>query len=205
MPLVHRYGAPHELRPPVRCQYHLPSLLRQKFLSSHHETALCSSLTEILPLHSYCKNTLCHGKLQNAQAGLTVGSSRPRLAPRRPWWHLRVNRSGSGCVRLSYIGGSGSLGHHLENRPIHSHLSWFQCMKAKNLALSAPRASVWRRTRAKAVHTMPIAPPELTAPASDPHPSNITTKRLSAALRPRRIHCTLTASKHSATANFKML
>ena len=134
----------------------------------YKETALCSSLTEILPLHSYCKNTLCHGKLQNAQAGSTVGSSRPGLAPRRPWWHPRVNCSSSGCVGLSHIGGSGSLGHHLENRPIHSHLSWFQCMKAKNLALSAPRALVWRSTRAKAVHTMPIAPPELTAPASAP-------------------------------------
>ena len=123
-------------------------------------------MTEILPLHSYCKNTLCHGKLQNAQAGSTVGFSRPGLAPRRPWWHPRVNCSSSGCVGLSHIGGSGSLGHHLENRSIHSHLSWFQCMKAKNLALSAPRASVWRRTRAKAVHTMPIPPSELTVTTS---------------------------------------
>ena len=137
-----------------------------KFLSSHRETALCSSLTETHPSHPYCKQTLRHSKLQNAQAGSTVGSSRPRLAPRRPWWHPRVNCSSSGCFRLSHIGGSGSLGHHLENRPIHSHLSWFQCMKAKNLALSAPRASVWRRTRAKAAHTMTIALSEHTAPAS---------------------------------------
>ena len=104
-----------------------------KFLSSHRETALCSSLTETHPLHPYCKQTLRHGKLQDALAGSMLGSSGPRLASRRPWWYLQVDRSSSGRARPTHIGGSGNLGHHHENRPIHSHLSSFQCMKAKKL------------------------------------------------------------------------
>ena len=55
-----------------------------KFLSSHHKQALCSSLTETHPLHHYCKQTLRHGKLQDALAGSMMGSSGPRLASRRP-------------------------------------------------------------------------------------------------------------------------
>ena len=54
------------------------------FLSSRHETALCSSYTdETLTLHSYCKQTLRRGNLQNALAGSMVGSSGPKLASRR--------------------------------------------------------------------------------------------------------------------------
>ena len=88
-----------------------------KFLSSHRETALCSSLTETHSSHPYCKQTLRHGKLQNAQAGSTVGSSRPGLGPRRPWWHLRVNRSSSGRTRSSHMGGLEVKVDHV-NRPI---------------------------------------------------------------------------------------
>ena len=33
-------------------------------------TKLCSSFTQTIPLHSYCKQKLCHDKLQNALPGL---------------------------------------------------------------------------------------------------------------------------------------
>ena len=55
-----------------------------QFLSSHHETALCCSLTDSLPLHSYCRQTLRHGKFQNALARSMLDSSGPRLASCRP-------------------------------------------------------------------------------------------------------------------------
>jgi len=80
-----------------------------KFLSSHHEQALCSSLTETHPLHHYCKQTLRHGKLQHALAGSVLGSLGPRLASRRPWWYLQVDHSSWTCQTIAHWW-PGSLG-----------------------------------------------------------------------------------------------
>jgi len=134
-----------------------------KFLSSHRETALCSSLTETHPLHPYCKQTLRHGKLQDALAGSMLGSSGPRLASRRPWWYLQVDRSSSGRARPTHIGGLEVWVSHHENRPISPRLCWFECMKVNERILSAPRTSVWRPARVKAARTMSIPPSKLAA------------------------------------------
>ena len=147
MPLVHRFGAPHELRPPVRCQYPHPSSLRPRLPpnSSHLATdwlSLCSSLTETLPLHSYCKQTLRYGKLQDALAGLMLGSSGPRLASRRLWWYLQVDRSSSGRARPTHIGGLEVWVNHLENRPISLASLLFEYMKADERTSSAPKHRV---------------------------------------------------------------
>jgi hypothetical protein len=90
------------------------------FPHSRHETALCSSLIESRRFHcthSYCKQTLRHGKLQHALAGSLLGSSRHRLALRCPSRYLRVNRSSSGRTRSSHMGGLEVWVDH-ENRPI---------------------------------------------------------------------------------------
>ena len=56
----------------------LPKLAATTFapqvLSSHHELALCSSLTETHPLLPYCKQTPDHDKLQHTLAGSMIGS-----------------------------------------------------------------------------------------------------------------------------------
>ena len=113
-----------------------------KFLSSHRETALCSSLTETHPLHPYCKQTLRHGKLQDALAGSMLGSSGPRLASRRLWWYLQVDRSSSGRARPTHIGGLEVWVNHLENRPISLASLLFQYMKADERTSSAPKHRV---------------------------------------------------------------
>jgi hypothetical protein len=89
-----------------------------QFLSSHRETALCSSLTETHSSHPYCKQTLRHGKLQDALAVLMLDSWGPRLASPRPWWYLQSDRSSSGLVRPSHIGGLEVWVIHHENRLI---------------------------------------------------------------------------------------
>ena len=87
-------------------------------LSSHHELALCSSLTETHPLLPYCKQTPDRDKLQNALAGSMLGSSGPRLTSCRPRRYLRVDRSSCGRARPSHIGGLEVWVNHHENRPI---------------------------------------------------------------------------------------
>ena len=153
-----------------------------KFLSSHRETALCSSLTETHPLHPYCKQTLRHGKLQDALAGSMMGSSGARSASHRPWRYLQVDRSSSSSARPTHIGGLEVWVSHHENRPISPRLCWFECMKVNERILSAPRTSVWRPARVKAARTMSIPPSKLAATTSAPNFSHLTTKRLSAAL-----------------------
>ena len=169
MPLVHRYGAPHELRPPVRCQYHLPSLLRPRLpqisLISPRNGSLQlfdrdTSITLLLQEHTLpWQTSKCSSRVDGGLFAAWVGSTSPLVAPSSRLQQLWLFQA----IAHWWFWKFGS-----PSRPIHSHLSWFQCMKAKNLALSAPRALVWRSTRAEAVHTMPIAPPELTAPASAP-------------------------------------
>jgi hypothetical protein len=110
-----------------------------QFLISRLETALCSSLTETHTLHSYCKQTLRYGKLQDALAGSMLGSSGPRLASRRLWWYLQVDRSSSGRARLTHIGGLEVWVNHLENRPISLASLLFEYMKADELTSSAPK------------------------------------------------------------------
>jgi len=87
-------------------------------LSSHHELALCSSLTETHSLLPYCKQTPDHDKLQDALAGSMLGSLGPRLASRRPQRYLRVDRSCSGRARPSHIVGLEVWVNHHEIRPI---------------------------------------------------------------------------------------
>ena len=152
-------------------------------LSSHHELALCSSLTETLhPLHPYCKQTLRHGKLQHALAGSIMGPSQLGLAPRRPRWYLQFDRSSSGCARPSHIGGLKVWVNHHKNRPISPRLSWFECMKVNELTSSNPRTSVWRSARAKAARTMSIPPSKLAATTFAPTFLSSRHERLSAAL-----------------------
>jgi hypothetical protein len=111
-------------------------------LSSHHETALCRSLIETHPSHPYCKQTLRHGKLQDALAGSMLGSSGPRLASRRLWWYLQVDRSSSGRARPTHIGGLEVWVNHLENRPISLASLLFEYMKADERTSSAPKHRV---------------------------------------------------------------
>ena len=151
------------------------------FLSSHNETALCSSLTETHTLHSYCKQTLRHGKLQHALAGSMLGSSEPRLASRRPWRYFRVDHCSSGRARPTHIGGLEVWVNHHENRPI-SHIS--AGLNARK-RMSSPRVLVHRVGAPRELRP-PIqyqkGPPDSLCPCLPPNSSNLTTKRLSAAL-----------------------
>ena len=155
-----------------------------KFLSSHRETALCSSLTETHPLHpSYWQQTLHHGKLQDALAGSMLGSSGPRLASRRPWWYLQVDRSSSGRARPTHIGGLVVWVNHHKNRPIISpRLCWLYALRR----MSAPRVPSIHRFGATHELWPPVRsqyplPSSLRSPLP-PHSSHLATKRLSAAL-----------------------
>jgi len=96
-------------------------------LSSHHELALCSSLTETHSLLPYCKQTPDHDKLQQALAESMLCSLGPRLASRRPWRYLRADRSRSGRARPSHIVGLKVWVNHHENCPI-SLTSLLVCM-----------------------------------------------------------------------------
>jgi hypothetical protein len=137
-----------------------------KFLSSRHETALCCYLTDSLPLHSYCMQTLRHGKLQNALAGSMLRSSGPRLASRRPWWALRVDHSSSERARPSHIGVlEVSVSHH-ENRPIALTFLLVSLLNVIGLTPSAPQTPVQRPVRAEAASMVPIAPSRFSVVAS---------------------------------------
>ena len=120
-------------------------------------------------MHSYCKQTLRHGKLQHALAGLLLGSSRTRLASRRPWRYLRVDRSSPGLARPSQIGGLECLGQPSRKSSDLFHISaGFECMKGNELTSSAPHTSGWRPARAETAHTVTIPPIGLPAPTSAP-------------------------------------
>ena len=137
------------------------------FLSSRHETALCSSYTdETLTLHSYCKQTLRRGNLQNALAGSVLGSSGPRLTSRRLCRYLGVDCICSGRAIPSHMEDMEVWVTPSRKSSDLSHLCWFDFMKANELTSSAPHTSGWCPTRTEAVHTMPIAPFRLTAPTS---------------------------------------
>jgi len=75
-------------------------------------------LTETLPLNSYCRQTLRHGKLQHALAGSLLGSSGTRLASHRPRWYFEVGCGSSGRTRPSHMGGLELWANHHESRPI---------------------------------------------------------------------------------------
>ena len=177
------------------------------FLHSRHETALCSSLIEYLLLHSYCMQTLHHAKLQNALVGSLLGSSRPVWASRRP---RRCPQSTT--VALGVPGQRTVVAWKFE-LPIAtiirslSHLCWFECMQVNELTSSASYTSIWRPARAKAAQTMPKASPKLTTAASATKSPPTSPRNGSLQLFDQFTsiaQCTLTASKHSATANFKM-
>ena len=100
----------------------------------------------------------------NALAGSMLDSSGPGLASRRPWRYLRVDRSSSGRARPSHIGGLEVWVNHHKNRPIPPRLCWFECMRANELTLSAPKTSGWRLARAEPTRSMPIAPSKVKIP-----------------------------------------
>ena len=157
-------------------------------------------------MHSYCKQTLRHGKLQHALAGLLLGSSRTRLASRRPWRYLRVDRSSPGLARPSQIGGLECLGQPSRKSSDLFHISaGFECMKGNEL--TSPQVHLINRVGAPHVLRPLIRrqPPHW-APCTHvcPHFPPLS-PRNSAALSPRRFHCTFTASKNSAMTSFKML
>ena len=91
VPLVHRYGAPHELRPPVRCQYHLPSLLRPRLpqisLVSPRNGSLQlfdrdTSITLLLQEHTLpWQTSKCSSRVDGGLFAAWVGSTSPLVAP----------------------------------------------------------------------------------------------------------------------------
>ena len=128
-------------------------------------------------MHSYCKQTLRHGKLQHALAGLLLGSSRTRLASRRPWRYLRVDRSSPGLARPSQIGGLECLGQPSRKSSDLFHISaGFECMKGNELTSSAPHKSGWRPARAKTAHTATTPPLGSLHPRLPPFPPTLPTK-----------------------------
>ena len=107
-------------------------------LSSHHELALCSSLTETHSLLPYCKQTPDHDKLQHALTGRCWA----------PWglgW-LHVAPGGTSELTAAALGVpdhrtlvAWKFGSTITKivRSI-SHLCWFECMKADELHLECP-------------------------------------------------------------------
>ena len=90
------------------------------------------------PLHSYCKQTLRHAKLEHALAGSFLGSSRSRLASRRPRWDPRVTRTSFGRFRSPHIGGLEVWVNHHENRPIALTFLLVSLLNVKGLTTSTP-------------------------------------------------------------------
>ena len=116
------WGRPYDSTPPslslrARCDHFCPQF---PLISPRNGSLqLFDRDASIVYTHTYCKQTLHHGKLLSALAGSLLGSSRPGLASRRPWRDPRVTRSSAGCSRAPYMGDLEVWFNHHENCPIY--------------------------------------------------------------------------------------
>ena len=159
--LVHRVGAPHELRTPVRCRYP-PSKLAAttpapQFLSSRHETALCCSLTDTTSIALLLQantppwqTSKCSSWVDAGLFGAKVGFTSPLVAP---------------SSQLQQLWAYQAIAHHrtlvawkfgstiTKNVRSLSQSLLVSMQKANELTSSAPRTSNWRPARAGAAPT----------------------------------------------------